>query len=36
VREEVPVLGDHIEDAGGSHHIVLPAEAKRGRRGAAR
>ena len=30
VREEVPVLGDDIEDAGGSHQIVLPAEAQAG------
>ena len=35
MREEVPVLGDDIEDAGGSHHIVLPAEAERARHGAA-
>ena len=36
VRQEVPVLGNDIEDAGGSHGIVLPAEPKRARHGAAR
>ena len=32
VREEVPVLGDDIEDAGGSHQTVLPAEGREGAR----
>jgi hypothetical protein len=36
VRQEVPVLGDDIEDAGGSHLIVLPGLPKQARRHVAR